>query len=180
MTTQNANSAPEMSPEEIAIPGLSPQMLACLLMGVILFGVVVSGAYIITRRSIGPGSVSATAPVLAAAPMELPSPVAQAPRVSLVQMAIQPQPRPQLQPLTITAEETRGKTFLQVGAIELAAAPLFVSVLASKGFSPRIAEGPSVASVRILLGPLSGTALAETQARLTAAGLVSFPRAYQP
>ncbi len=171
MTTQTANSTPELSTEGVAIAGVSSQMLACLLMGTILFGVVVSGAYIFTRRAVEPAvavaAVAAPAPVPVAAPVAIavPAPV-----------AIQPQPQPQS--LTITAAEASGKTFLQVGAIERAAVAGFTQELTAKGFSPRVAEGPTAESVRILIGPLSGTALPETAARLAAAGVVSFPKTY--
>ncbi|MBL0160111.1 MAG: hypothetical protein IPP47_23940 [Bryobacterales bacterium] len=189
MTTQTANSTPEMSTSEDPLVGLSPQMLACLLMGTILFGVVVSGAYIVTRRAVEPAAAAAAAaaPVAPAAPIQPASALAAAPSVAAVPVqavapapaVIQPpQPQPQAQSLTITAAEASGKTFLQVGAIERAAIPGFVQELAAKGFSPRVAEGPTADSVRILIGPLSGTALPETAARLAAAGVVSFPKTY--
>ena len=191
MTTQTANSTPEMSTSEDPLVGLSPQMLACLLMGTILFGVVVSGAYIVTRRAVEPAAAAAAvaAPVAPAAPIQPASALAAAPSVAAVPVQAvapapavtqppQPQPQPQGQSLTITAAESSGKTFLQVGAIERAAIPGFVQELAAKGFSPRVAEGPTADSVRILIGPLSGTALPETAARLAAAGVVSFPKTY--
>ena len=188
MTTQTANSTPEMSTSEDPLVGLSPQMLACLLMGTILFGVVVSGAYIVTRRAVEPAAAAAVAaPVAPAAPIQPASALAAAPSVAAVPVPAvapapavtqPPQPQPQAQSLTITVAEASGKTFLQVGAIERAAIPGFVQELAAKGFSPRVAEGPTADSVRILIGPLSGTALPETAARLAAAGVVSFPKTY--
>ncbi|HEY3441326.1 MAG TPA: hypothetical protein VGK29_11260 [Paludibaculum sp.] len=170
MTTQTANSTPETGAAELAIAGVSPQMLACLLVGTILFGVVVGGAYIFTRRVVGPVATVA-APVVPATPIQPASAPAPAPAAPFV---IQSQPLS----LTITAAETSGRTFLQVGAIERGAAPRYIQDLADQGFSPRIAEGPTAESVRILIGPLTGTALPETAARLAAAGVVSFPKTY--
>ncbi len=178
-----AEPAIEEPASQVLIAGVSPQMLACLLIGVILFGVVVSGAYIATRRSTGNPVAVAVAPKPAPSPARStpppaaqPAPVAQqkpvAPPVSVVQSAPQPQTA------AITADETRGKTFLQVGAIEVSAAPKFVEGLVAKGFAPRIAEGPDPNIVRILIGPLSGDALTDTKARLTAAGVGSFPKTY--
>jgi hypothetical protein len=166
-----AAPATEASANQVLIAGASPQVLACLLIGVILFGVVVSAAYIATRRSAASPVAVAAAPKPALPPAT--PPPQRAPRPAPV---VQPAPQPQS--AAITADETRGKTFLQVGAIEASAAPKFIEGLTAKGFAPRIAEGPDPAIVRILIGPLSGDALAETTAKLTAAGVGSFPRTY--
>lgn len=167
---------PEANAEDLAIVGISPQKLACLLMGVILFGVVVSAAYIFTRRSVGPEVPAAVAAVQTAAPASptaakpapLPAPVPPPPSA-----VSQPEPKPQT--LAITAEETSGKTFLQVGAIQKSAVTRYVADLAAKGFAARAAEGPTPETARVLVGPLSGEGLKEMTARLTAAGVESFP-----
>ena len=181
MSTETAQPAPETSTDEVAIGGASPQMLASLLAGVILFGVVVSGAYIAVRRSSAPSPSVAAVPVPAPAKPSAPaSPLPPAAPSPLV--VAEPKPPVAIAvaapAVTITSEETRGHTFMQVGAVERAAGPQLVKALAAKGFTARIAEGPDPSIVRLLVGPLSGPELTAMRTKLTAAGVASFPKAY--
>ena len=175
---ESATPAIEEPAPQVLIAGVSPQMLACLLMGVILFGVVVSGAYIATRRSTGSPVNVAAVPKPAPSPASSAPPPAPQPAPAAQKLDAPPPPVVRRQPAALTADETRGKTFLQVGAIEASAATTFTEGLAAKGFAPRIAEGPGPSIVRVLIGPLSGDALTEMKAKLTAAGVGSFPKTY--
>lgn len=126
---------------------------------------------------------AATQPAPAAPPRATTQPVQPTPvppPAKLPSAVTPPKPAspPPAQATAITAEESRGKTFLQVGAIDRTSAAGFVAGLTRKGFSVRIADGPSAGTVRILVGPLSGAALAEAKDKLSGAGVASFPKTY--
>lgn len=204
MRMETTEPAAEVSTKDLAISGMTAQTLASLLAGVILFGVAVGGVYIAVRRSTPKTATVAAAQAPPSAPAAIPAPVqpvqavVQPPQAVPDPAVTQPAPTPMPPPAklppavtppqpagpppaqatAITAEESRGKTFLQVGAIDRTSAAGFVAGLTRKGFTVRIADGPSAGTVRILVGPLSGAALAEVKDKLSSAGVASFPKTY--
>jgi len=141
----------------------SPRLIAWLLVGFLASGISAGSVYVVYRAS------SATKP----------TPVARAPLVITPAAKPQPPAPVALRPATnLSSGQLRGQTFLQVGALEPGAVTGFLERLSRQGFQARTAEGPDDKTVRLLIGPLSPAALAETESRLTAAGFVSFPRSY--
>jgi len=74
-------------------------------------------------------------------------------------------------------QSLRGKTYLQLAALDRDRAAVFVETLAGNGFHAVVASGPTEGVFRVLVGPLAdAAALARTQTDLQALGFTSFPR----
>jgi hypothetical protein len=154
----------------------STQLTAWLLCVVLGLGIVVSGAYMAMRILSNRAPVAA---VVAAAPIPAPIPApAPAPTPAPAPLVIEPVETPAALELGISAEETKGLTFLQAGAIERSAIRPYLAKMARAGITGRAAEGPDANTVRILVGPVSGEALTAMRAKLEAAGFACFARSY--
>jgi len=76
-----------------------------------------------------------------------------------------------------STQPIRGKTYLQIAALDPDRAKVFVETLDRNGFRAIVASGPTEGILRILVGPFDDAgALAAAQAELQALGFTSFPR----
>jgi cell division septation protein DedD len=177
MTSESPKTMPETG--ESRLPMTPTGLAGWLLCGVLAVGIGVCGVYLAVRVV----SAKPAAPAAAVAPPAPTTPV-KAAAVEPVAAAAAPAPVPAAVPVpaarnvTISADETRGRTFIQVGAIERDAAPGFIQKLAQHGFEGRIAEGPEDKIVRILVGPVAGEAISSTRAAVEKAGFGAFARSY--
>lgn len=156
----------------------STQLTAWLLCGVLGLGIVVSGAYMAMRifsNRAPAATVAAAAPIPVPTPAPAPAPISAPAPAPLV---IEPVEAPVAGDLGISAEETKGHTFLQAGAIERSAVRPYLQKLARAGITGRAAEGPDANTIRILVGPVSGEELTAMRAKLEAAGFACFARSY--
>lgn len=88
-------------------------------------------------------------------------------------------PKPEPRAAAPSNEEPRtGQTYLQVVATSRPDAEIVAESLSKKGFSTTIAAGPSPALFRVLVGPVSSGALADTRAKLESAGFKPYVRKY--
>jgi cell division septation protein DedD len=88
-----------------------------------------------------------------------------------------PPPSTGAKPTPPPAAVAGGGTYLQVAATRKLEAELLVEVLGKKGFPAKMQPVPDSALFRVLVGPLSDTAVLEKmRGDLTAAGFQSFPR----
>ena len=172
MTDEPIQTPPADDPAILA----GRKMLTVSFAVILGIGVILCGAYVAARTISGNSVVRAATP---AAPRVTQPPAPEPTAAPAPEPAPAPKPLPAAPIGTaLSAAETAGKTFLQVGALAPDAIEAYRKQLAAKGFTAHTAEGPDQNTIRLLIGPLSPTELKTTQDALTQAGFAFFARTY--